>query len=114
MSWPPNIGEPLPRAAGIWFEQSKLEWILGAEGHGREWMRVFHVDSGDWERVWRAIAEATPGATIKEVRKRSPHGVTCGVQVSLTIGDRSAKTLVSWHYALEIAAPRLVTAYPTP
>lgn len=55
-----------------------------------------------------------PEATIKEVRKRSPHGITCGVQVNLTIGDRSAKTLVSWHYALEIAAPRLVTAYPTP
>jgi hypothetical protein len=90
MSWPPNIGEPLPRAASIWFEQSKLEWILGAEGH------------------------AMPEATIKEVRKRSPHGVTCGVQVNLTIGDHSAKTLVSWHYALGIAAPRLVTAYPTP
>jgi hypothetical protein len=114
MPWPPRAGEPLPRAASIWFEQGKLELILGAEGHGREWARVFHVDSGDWELVWRAIAEATPGVTIKEVRKRSPHGVTCGVQVGLTIGDRSAQTLISWHYALEIAAPRLVTAYPTP
>ena len=114
MSWPPSAGEPLPRAASIWFEQSKLEWILGIEGHGCEWARVFHVDSGDWELVWRAIAEAMPGATIKEVRERSPHGITCGVRVNLTIGDRSAKTLTSWHYALEIAAPRLVTAYPTP
>jgi hypothetical protein len=114
MPWPPSIGKPLPRAASIWFEQGKLEWILGVEGHGREWARVFHVDSGDWERVWEAIAEATPEAAITEVRKRSPHGMTCGVQVSLTIGDRSAKTLVSWHYALEIATPRLVTAYPTP
>lgn len=114
MSWPPKTGEPLPRAASIWFEQSKLEWILGAEGHGHEWARVFHVDSGDWNRVWRAITEATPGTMIKEVRERSPHGITCGIQVALTINDRSARTLVSWHYAIEIAAPRLVTAYPTP
>jgi hypothetical protein len=114
MPWPPGIGEPLPRAANIWFERSKLEWILGADGHGREWTRVFHVDSGDWERVWEAITGATAGATITEVRKRPPHGITCEVQVSLTIRNRSAKALISWHYALEIAAPRLVTAYPTP
>jgi hypothetical protein len=98
----------------VWFEQPKLEWILGAEGHGREWRRVFHVDPGDWERAWRAIAGAMPGATIEEVRPRPPYGVTCGVEVSLTINDRSALTIVSWHYAIEIAAPRLVTAYPTP
>jgi hypothetical protein len=114
MPWPPRTGEPLPRTGGIWFEQSKLEWILGAEGHGQEWARVFHVDSRDWERVWGAIAEATPGATIKEVRKRSPHGITCGIQIDLMIGDRSARALISWHYATKIAMPRLVTAYPTP
>jgi len=75
---------------------------------------VFHVSSDDWERVWRAIAKATAGAAIMEVRDRSPHGIACGVQVDLRIGNRCAKTIVSWHYALEIAAPRLVTAYPTP
>ena len=114
MPWPPKPGDPLPRATSIWFEQGKLEWILGTGGHGGQWARVFHVDSDDWERVWRAIAEATPGATIMEVRDRSPFGIACGVRVDLKIGNRCAQTIVSWHYVLEVAAPRLVTAYPTP
>lgn len=50
---------------------------------------------------------------IKEVRE-PPYGVTCGVEVELTINSRSAPTLISWHYVVEIATPRLVTAYPTP
>jgi len=54
-----------------------------------------------------------PEAAIKEVRE-SPYGITCGVEAWLTVNSRSAPTLVSWHYAVEIAAPRLVTAYPTP
>lgn len=113
MSWPPRIGAPLPRAEYVWCERSKLKWILGEEGHGREWTRVFRVDDGDMARVWRAIADAMTRATITEVRE-SPYGITCGVEVGLTIDGRHAPTLISWHYAVEIAAPRLVTAYPTP
>jgi hypothetical protein len=113
MAWPPGAGDPLPRPASVWFEQVKLEWILGVQGHGREWAHVFHVDFEDRERVWRAIADAMPQATITEVRQ-SPYGVTCGVEVGLTLNDRRAPTLISWHYAISIAAPRLVTAYPIP
>lgn len=113
MPWPPRVGEPLPRAGSVWFEQAKLEWLFGAQGHGREWARVFRVGFKDRERVWKTIAEAMPKAAITEVRARS-YGITCGVAVILTIDERSAKTLVSWHYAIPIAAPRLVTAYPTP
>ncbi|MGE5282120.1 MAG: hypothetical protein ACM3N0_07340 [Chloroflexota bacterium] len=51
---------------------------------------------------------------IEEVRDRSPYGVICGIRVDLTIGSRRAGALISWHYALAIASPRLVTAYPTP
>jgi hypothetical protein len=91
-----------------------LEWILGAKGHGREWGRVFHVGPEDWELVWRALAKATLGAAIKEVRDRSPYGISCGVEVFLAINDREARTFASWHYAIPLAAPRLVTAYPTP
>ena len=104
----------LPRADQAWFDRVKLEnWILGAEGHGREWKRVFHVDPGDWERVWEAIAQATIGATIRVVRDRSPFGVVCGIEVDLTIDGRTATSTLSWHYAEEGAAPRLVTAYLT-
>jgi hypothetical protein len=113
MPWPPGVEDPLPRAADAWYERSKLKWILDEKGHGDEWARVFHVGPEDQERVWEVIANAMPRATIKEVR-RSTYGVTCGVEVILTIDGRSARTLVSWHYAIPIAAPRLVTAYPTP
>jgi hypothetical protein len=111
--WPPTVGELLPRGSEVWYEQRKLEWILGDEGHGREWARVFLIEPTDQERVWAMIASAMPEARIDEVRE-SPYGITCGVEIKLTIDDRRAKTLVSWHYATETAAPRLVTAYPTP
>jgi hypothetical protein len=112
MHWPPKVGAPLPRAEYVWYEERKLKWILG-EGHGREWERVFRVDPGDRAKVWRAIADAMPEATITEVRE-SPYGMTCGVEVGLTVNGRHARTRISWHFAVEIAAPRLVTAYPTP
>jgi hypothetical protein len=112
MSWPPKLGDPLPRADAVWFETAKLElWILAERGHGHEWERVFHVTVEDSKRVWEAIAAATHDAVIATVRDRGADGVVCGVEVVLTIGERSAPVIVSWHYASEEAAPRLVTAY---
>ena len=115
MSWPPRTGEVLPQAAEAWHEQEKFDrWVLATRGHGREWMRVFGVGPEDRERVWAAIARAAAGAAIVEVRDRSPFGITCGIEVELTIGERTAPVAVSWHYTEDGAAPRLATAYPTP
>jgi hypothetical protein len=47
-----------------------------------------------------------PEATITEVRE-SPYGMTCGVEVDLTVNGRHARTRISWHFAVEIAAPIL-------
>jgi hypothetical protein len=47
------------------------------------------------------------------VRDRAPHGVVCGVEVTLTINEGTAPVATAWHYAHENAAPRLVTAYPS-
>ena len=114
MAWPPEIGDRLPNAELAWCERVKLErWILGGEGHSREWAYVFHVGLKECARVWDAIAKAALGAVIFEVRDRSPFGVVCGVEVDLTIGDRSAPVILSWHYSDRDAAPRLVTAYLT-
>lgn len=114
MSWPPKVGESLPRAANAWYTQPKLNWILGDEGHGPEWEKVFHVGPSDSAKVWEAIASATLGSTIKVVRDRFPFGATCGIEVDIEINNRNAPTIISWHYATEIAAPRVVTAFPTP
>jgi hypothetical protein len=112
MTWPPQIGDPLPRASEAWYEPVKLEdWVLGPRGHGEEWQRVFHVGLADRERVWQAIVAAAANARIFRVRNVGAHGVVCGIQVELTIGERSARVRMSWHYANKEAAPRLVTAY---
>jgi hypothetical protein len=40
--------------------------------------------------------------------------VVCGVEVKVMINDRAATVATAWHYADDHAAPRLVTAYPSP
>lgn len=114
MPWPPKIGEPLPRATDAWYEQRKLDWILGDEGHGPEWQKVFRVTASDSGMTWEAIAYATLGSTIEIVRDCFPFGVTCGIRIDLEINGRRAPTTIGWQYAVEASAPRLVTAYPTP
>lgn len=113
MSWPPRVGEALPRAAECWYEEAKLAWVLSEGGHGPEWERVFRVGPDDAGRVWAAIAGAMASATITEVRDRSPFGLVCGVRAELTVGERSATVTSSWHYEDEGSAPRLATAYPS-
>lgn len=114
MSWPPKIGEALPRAHQVWYECVKLEdWILADRGHGEEWQRVFRVGFEDRERLWEAIVGAVQRAQIATVRDRGVKGIVCSVKVELTTGERTAPVTISWHYASEEAAPRLVTAYVT-
>jgi hypothetical protein len=114
MPWPPKVGEPFPRAEDARYAWSKIEdWILGGEGHGPEWATVFQVGLDDWRLVWEEIRKATMSATIQEVRDRSPHGFACEARVRITLGNRSARVKLSWHYADVNEAPRLVTAYPT-
>jgi Domain of unknown function (DUF6883) len=115
MTWPPRIGEPLPRAAEAWCSEGKwVDWILAERGHGSEWSRVFHVRPDRWERVWEALATAAIGALIQTIRGTAPGGITCGVAIELTIEGRTATVTSAWHYEQEGAAPRLVSAYPKP
>ena len=115
VSWPPKVGDPLPRAGEAWCVEEKwADWILAERGHGPEWSRVFHVDLSQWKRIWEAIAVAVIGASVETVHDTTPNGITCGVTVELTIGDRGAAVRSAWHYADLVAAPRLVTAYPRP
>lgn len=47
------------------------------------------------------------------VRALEAGGVSCGITLELSIGERTAPVVSAWHYAGPGAAPRLVTAYPT-
>lgn len=105
----------MPRAADAHASADKWGgWILAAHGHGAEWARVFDAGPDDSEQVWQAIAMAVLGAPVSTLRARGPHGVVCGVEVAMTINDRTATVTTAWHYADEGVAPRLVTAYPSP
>jgi len=90
------------------------DWILADRGHGPEWAHVLHVESDGWEQAWQALKEAVYEAPVQMVRILEAGGVSCGVVVDLRVGERSARVTSAWHYAAEGAAPRLVTAYPTP
>ncbi len=110
--WPPQAGEPLPRAPDAYAEPAKLAWILSVEGHGREWARVLHLGEHDTQRFWNAILHAVLDVPIYKVNDHGPHGVGCAIETTLTIGARTAKTRIAWHYKNVSDAPRLVTAYP--
>ena len=101
----------MPRAADAYAMPDK--WHLATAGHGDEWARVFHAGPQDSELIWAAIATAVVEAPVSVVRDRAPHGVVCGVGITLTINDRTASVATAWHYPDPDAAPRLVTAYPS-
>ena len=110
--WPPQVAEPLPRAAETYAVPEKLAWILSEDGHGREWARVLRIGPDDALLFWNAITEAVIDAEIIRVTDRGPDGVACGVETILTVGKRTAKARLSWHYEHARDVPRLVTAYP--
>jgi hypothetical protein len=66
---------------------------------------VFDVAPSDSERVWNTIVEAVLDAPVSTIRDRAPYGVVCGVELSLTINDRTAAVATSWHYFDEQAPP---------
>ncbi|MGI8731563.1 MAG: DUF6883 domain-containing protein [Solirubrobacteraceae bacterium] len=111
----PEIGQPLPRASDAYATAEKWRgWILAEHGHGPEWASIFDIEPEDSERIWTAITDAIADALVSTLRDRRPHGVVCGMEVELTINDRTAAVATAWHYAHEGAPPRFVTAYPRP
>ncbi len=111
-SWPPHVGQVLPRASAAYAAPEKLAWILSVEGHGCEWARVLHIGEHDAWRFWIAIANAVAQSPIYKIIDRGRDGLVCGVEVKLTIDGRTTNAVTSWHYEYALDAPRLVTAYP--
>lgn len=105
----------MPRTAEAYAMTDKWRgWILAAHGHGPEWARIFEAGPDDGEQIWQALATAVGGTPVSTICDRAPHGVVCGVEMTVTINDRTASVATAWHYVDEDAAPRLVTAYPSP
>jgi hypothetical protein len=111
MTWP-QIDEPLPRAPDAYSSAIKWdEWILHRDHHGLDWASVF--GPVDAETIWSALTEAILTAPVISVRRVADGGVSCGVDVLLTLTDRTAIVRTAGHYANDDDPPRLVTAFPT-
>lgn len=121
MSWPPAIGELLPRAEGAYGILDKLRgYSLNVEHEvGTHKARVFRsvlgitLGDADWlaEQLFAGVCERF----VSAVRDNSPHGVLCEVFVPVAgvreLADRTAVVTTSWEYGSPEAAPRLVSAY---
>lgn len=111
MTWP-RIDHPLPRAADAYSSAVKWDdWILHEDRHGPDWASVF--GPVDAQMIWAALTGAILTAPVISVRRVADGGVSCGVDVSLNLNDRTAAVRTAWHYATENDPPRLVTAFPT-
>jgi hypothetical protein len=88
------------------------EWILSERGHGPHWRRVLHVDLGDVDLVWTAIAGRIQVDPVSRIRELGLYGLSCEVDMRLTIGPRTAPVRTAWHYAGPGWPPRLISAYP--
>lgn len=110
MTWP-EIGKPLPRVRDAYAPPAKWDWILGDEGHGPHWRRVF----GDVEPgvLWDAFVAGALTEPVSRVRNLGELGRTSEVSIQLVLTDRAATVITAWHYDHVDAAPRLVSAYPT-
>ena len=110
MTWP-EVGHPLPRVSDAYAPPEKWDWIVGEEGHGPHWRRVFGDVEAEllWD-VFTALALTSP---VSRVRNLGQLGRTGEVLMQLTLNNRTANVITAWHYDYADAAPRLVSAYPT-
>lgn len=83
-------------------------------GHGPEWKAILQVGSEDADALWDAIAAAVVETPVYQVRVAQGGGILCEVRLELSARERTAMVVTVWHLAHDAAAPRLVTAYPTP
>lgn len=124
MSWPPTIGQTLPRAhAAHGIEEKLRAYSLNTEHEvGSHKARVFRSALGitleDVDHLVEQLLRGVLAAPITAVRDNAPHGLLCEVLVSVRgIGDAAADfaiTTTVWEYRSSEDAPRLVSAYIDP
>jgi hypothetical protein len=109
MTWP-EIGKSLPRVRDAYAPAPKWDWIMGEEGHGEHWRRVF--GDVDAQLLWKVFMTQALTSPVTRVRDLGQLGRTGEVSMQLTLNNRTATVITAWHYDYVDAAPRLVSAYP--
>jgi hypothetical protein len=121
VSWPPELGEPLPRASeptGIYEKLVayclNVNHIVGA-AEARGFQHVLEIGPGDADYLAAVLADALPDARISQVRDNEPFGVLCEIRVPIAglreRRERVATVITSWELRHALDRPRLVTAY---
>ncbi len=124
MNWPPEIGEPLPRAAEASGVRRKLATYSLDTAHrrggpkARRFERILGITIRDIDYLEGAIQTGILVVAIGAVRDNPPWGVNCVVEVPVRgRGERSGRAInvrTAWELIDAEAAPRLVTAFLDP
>lgn len=124
VSWPPEVGEPLPRAAEATGVHEKLaayslnvENVRGAS-KARSFERILGITLEHIDQLEAAIRSGILATAVGSIRDNSPHGTNCVVDVPVhSVGEKRERIVnvrTVWELTGEDAPPRLVTAYPRP
>jgi hypothetical protein len=119
VSWPPQIGELLPRAEDAYGVQEKLLNYSLKAGHPRgkaeAFAQVLAVTAEDLDYVAEALVNGIRRTPVSGVRPAGLHGFHCEVIVQVRgvrdRADRVANVLTAWQIRWDGDRPRLITAY---
>ena len=122
MTWPPEIGERLPRGEDAYNVHEKLRDYslnLAHAGSGRHkaagFLRILGATSDDVDYLAAALLEGARDLPVTMVRPNPPFGLNCNIVVPVRglrdHAERVANVLTSWEIRFEGDRPRLITAY---
>lgn len=121
MSWPPKLGEPLPRGGEAYNVHEKLrDYSLNlAHDDGGDkasgFVQILGISLDDLEYLAAVLLDGARDLPVSRVRENPPFGVNCNIVVPVRgLGehaDRVALVRTSWELRYEGDCPRMVTAY---
>jgi hypothetical protein len=121
VSWPPIVGDRLPRAAEAFGITEKLVTyslnIDHADGStkARGFHQILGIGPADFGYLAHALRMGVLYAAITDVRDNAPYGLLCGVRISVAgLREKSGRVVsvkTSWELRHADDRPRLVTAY---
>jgi hypothetical protein len=121
VTWPPKIGEPIPRAEDAYNVQEKLrDYSLnlahnvgGNKAAG--FLQILGISAADAEYLAAVLLDGVRELPVMVVRDNAPFGLNCNVIVPVRgLGERAgriANVLTSWELRHVGDRPRLVTAH---
>jgi len=121
MSWPPRVGELLPRGAeavGVHHKLETYSLVLDHTDGGPKafrFQRLLGITHRDVDHLAVQIGGGVLRHPITAVRGNAPHGIGCTVLIPVTgVGIHERRVMVvttGWQLRYVGDRPRLVTAY---